>query len=70
MKRLVHKALLSMILTGGLFIGMVRGQEIKQRWITKMKNKYEGKRAGSGDAIRVSSEEVTLDEFEISAYHS
>ncbi len=32
-----------MILTGGLFIGMIRGQEIKQKWIAKMKNKYEEK---------------------------
>lgn len=59
-----------MILTGGLFIGIVRGQEIKQRWITKMKNKYEGKRVTSSDAVLVSSEEIMLDEFEISAYHS
>lgn len=66
MKRIVQKALLSMILTGGLFIGMVRGQEIKQRWITKMKNKYEGK----SDSKLVSQDEISLDEFEISAYHS
>lgn len=58
--------MLSMILTGGLFIGMVRGQEIKQRWITKMKNKYEGK----SESKLVSPEEISLDEFEISAYHS
>jgi hypothetical protein len=70
MKRLVHKALLSMILTGGLFIGMVRGQEIKQRWITKMKNKYEGNEKNTGDAKLMSPEEILLDEFEISAYHS
>ena len=58
-----------MILTGGLFIGMVRGQEIKQRWITKMKNKYEGNGA-KGDNKTVTPEEISLDEFEISAYHS
>ena len=68
MKQVVQKALLSMILTGGLFIGIVRGEEIKQRWITKMKSKYEGK--VKGDAILKSSEEIALDEFEISAYHS
>jgi hypothetical protein len=68
MKQVVHKALLSMILTGGLFIGIVRGEEIKQKWITKMKNRYEGK--AKGDAILKSSEEIALDEFEISAYHS
>ncbi|MBS1574572.1 MAG: hypothetical protein JST09_04645 [Bacteroidetes bacterium] len=69
MKRIVQKALLSMILTGGLFIGMVRGQEIKQRWITKMKNRYEGNGSQSDNKL-VSSEEISLDEFEISAYHS
>ncbi len=58
-----------MILTGGLFVGMVRGQETKQRWITKMKNKYEGNES-KGDSKFVSSEEISLDEFEISAYHS
>jgi len=58
-----------MILTGGLFIGMIRGQEIKQRWITKMKNKYEGN-GTKGDNKIVTPEEISLDEFEISAYHS
>lgn len=58
-----------MILTGGLFIGMVRGQEIKQRWITKMKNRYEGNGSQSDNKL-VNSEEISLDEFEISAYHS
>ncbi|MGC4037948.1 MAG: hypothetical protein QM764_18445 [Chitinophagaceae bacterium] len=67
MKRIAQKTLLSMILTGGLFVGMIRGQEIKQRWITKMKNKYEGNKVN--DSL-MASEEVSLDEFEISAYHS
>lgn len=69
MKRIVQKTLLSMILIGGLFIGMVRGQETKQRWITKMKNRYEGNRS-KGDSKLAGSEEISLDEFEISAYHS
>ena len=69
MKRLLHKLLLSMILTGGLFIGMIRGQEIKQRWIAKMKNRYEEKESRR-DLSSVTPEEISLDEFEISAYHS
>jgi len=69
MKRLLHKMLLSMILTGGLFIGMIRGQEIKQKWIAKMKNRYEEKESKS-NLKTANPEEVSLDEFEISAYHS
>ena len=58
-----------MILTGGLFIGMIRGQETKQKWIAKMKNRYEEKESKSNPKT-ASPEEVSLDEFEISAYHS
>jgi len=60
---------LSMILTAGLFIGMIRGQEIKQKWIAKMKNRYEEKKA-IGNPKNITPEEISLDEFEISAYHS
>jgi hypothetical protein len=69
MKRILQKILLSMILTGGLFIGMIRGQEIRQKWIAKMKNRYEEKQA-KGHLNTANPEEVSLDEFEISAYHS
>ena len=48
---------------------MIRGQEIKQKWIAKMKNRYEEKEA-KGNLVTASPEEISLDEFEISAYHS
>ena len=68
MKQLLRKVLLSMILSGGLFIGMVRGQEVKQKWIAKMKERYEGKESASSK-IATHTEEVMLDEYEISSYH-
>ena len=58
-----------MILTGGLFIGMIKGQEVKQRWIAKMKNRYEGSETAN-HKIPATPEEILLDEYEISAYHS
>ena len=58
-----------MILSGGLFIGMVRGQEVKEKWIAKMKNRCEGKEAANHKKI-AGAEEIMLDEFEISSYHS
>ena len=57
-----------MILSGGLFIGMVRGQEVKQKWIARMKDRYEGKGAANQKTIK-GPEEIMLDEFEISSYH-
>jgi len=69
MRPILHKILLSMILSGGLFIGMLKGQEVKQKWIAKMKDRYEGKEsANQKNALK--TEEVVLDEYEISSYHS
>lgn len=69
MKQLMHKMLFSLILSGGLFIGMVKGQEVKQKWIAKMKDRYEGKQTAN-HKTSANNDEVMLDEYEISAYHS
>ena len=69
MKQLVHKMLLSLILSGGLFIGMVKGQEVKQKWIAKMKDRYEGRQTAN-HKTPTNTGEVMLDEYEIAAYHS
>jgi hypothetical protein len=69
MKQMLHKTLLGMILAGGLIIGMVKGEEVKQRWIAKMKNRQEGKGTAS-QQLNETSDEIVLDEFEVSAYHS
>ncbi|HVZ56517.1 MAG TPA: hypothetical protein VG870_07650 [Chitinophagaceae bacterium] len=67
MKRIFYSFLLSMILVGGLFVGMVRGQEVRQRWVARMKTRYEERertRTSQGE------DQLMLDEFEMSAYHS
>jgi hypothetical protein len=69
MKQMLHKTLLGMILTGGLIIGMVKGEEVRQKWVAKMKSRHEGKEAAS-QANNGTPEEIMLDEYEISAYHS
>ncbi len=57
------------MLSGGLFIGMVKGQEVKQKWIAKMKDRYEGKESANHKNA-ANTGEVMLDEYEISSYHS
>ena len=63
MKRIFYSALLSAIVVGGLFVGMFKGQEGRQKWVAKMKNRNEEKKT---PRIR----EISLDDFEMSTYHS
>ncbi len=65
MKYINHKLLLASLVVSGLFIGIVKGQEARTRWVTKMKCRYEGKRAKPEKKLH----EVDLDDFEIASFH-
>ena len=67
MKRIFYKFMLTMIVFAGLMIGIVKGQEARQKWVSKKKNKYEHKHSASGQ--KAENLLVTLDEFEIATYH-
>ena len=69
MKRMIYKMPFSLILMTGMFIGMVKGQEVRQKWLSKMKNRYEEQRASSG-VIKHKRAEIMLDEIELATYHS
>lgn len=64
MKKIIYTALF----VAGLFIGIFKGQEVRQRWMAKMKNKAEDRKAVV--ATTETEVEVSLDEFEMTAYHS
>jgi hypothetical protein len=59
-----------MILLTGIFIGMVKGQEARQKWVNKKKIKYEAKRAYSNNMSSSEHLQVMLDEIEMATYHS
>jgi hypothetical protein len=67
MKRIFYKIMLTMIVFAGLMIGMVKGQEAKQKWISKKKSKYENRQSRISPEIQDSL--VILDEFEMATYH-
>lgn len=69
MKRMIYKMPFSLILMTGMFIGMVKGQEVRQKWLSKMKNLYEEQRASS-KIINHNRTEIMLDEIELATYHS
>lgn len=69
MKTMFYKFTFRLFLVGGIIIGIVKGQDAKQKWVTKKKIKYEARKANQKN-IGVDRSLVTLDEIEMSTYHS
>lgn len=66
MKRITHKIVIATIIVGGLFIGIVKGQEARSRWVTKMKTRHD---QGKFKEV-IPNNEVILDDFEIASFHN
>ncbi len=67
MKKIFYTTAGSMIVIAGLFIGMIKGQEVRQKWVAKKKNRQEEKRMAQ---VMPEVKEVELDDFEVAAFHS
>ena len=67
MRRIVYTLLFSMIMIAGLFIGMIKGQEVRNKWLSKMKFKHEERRESQKQLVKG---EIMLDEIEEATYHS
>jgi len=65
MKQINSKLFVAFIITSGLFVGFVKGQDAKNRWVSKMKARQENKKSGPDK----SKDEVPLDDFEIASFH-
>ena len=67
MRRIIYNLLFSMIMVAGLFIGMIKGQEVRNKLISKMKFKHEERKESQK---QVPKGEIMLDEIEEATYHS
>jgi hypothetical protein len=66
MKTIFYKLVFTAILVAGIFVGMMKGQEARQKWVSKKKIKYEKK-----TQVSTGNEQfVVLDEIEMATYHS
>lgn len=63
MKGMKRKIGLAFAIMVGTVIGAFRGEVAKQRYVSKAKNRYE-------QCNKIQHEEIVLDEFELSAYHT
>jgi hypothetical protein len=67
MKKIFYSMLLTMIVVAGLFIGMIKGSEVRNKWVSKMKFRYEEKKETKK---QIPKGGILLDEIEESTYHS
>ena len=54
---------------GGM-IGVVKGEEAKQKWVFKVKSKYENRRLMAERKSLARKGGVLLDDIELAAYHN
>lgn len=58
-----------LVITVGSVIGMVRGAQARQKWVFKMKNRYEEKRQLAEQKKLRRSGGVPLDDIELASFH-
>jgi len=56
--------------TVGGMIGVVKGEEAKQKWVFRMKSKYENRRLMAERKSIARKGGVLLDDIELAAYHN
>ncbi|HEY4109860.1 hypothetical protein [Puia sp.] len=57
------------IAVGGM-IGVIKGEEAKQKWVFRMKSKYENRRLMAERKLIARKGGVLLDDIELAAYHN
>jgi hypothetical protein len=65
MKQLNHKLFLAAIVVAGLFVGALKGQEARTRWVSKMKTRDTSRNLNTDRPAG----EVELDDFEMASFH-
>ncbi len=70
MKGVKNKMVVFLAVTIGGMIGVVKGEEAKQKWVFRMKSKYENRRLMAEKKSIARKGGVLLDDIELAAYHN
>jgi hypothetical protein len=70
MKGVKNKMVVFLAVTVGGMIGVVKGEEAKQKWVFRMKSKYENRRLMAEKKSIARKGGVLLDDIEMAAYHN
>jgi hypothetical protein len=69
MKRYRNRFLLFTAITVGGLIGVFKGEEAKQKWVFKVRSKYDNKRQIAERKSIAKKGGVLLDEIEMASFH-
>ncbi len=70
MKSFRNKMIIFTAVTIGGLIGLLNGEEAKQKWVFKIKSKYENKRLIAEKKSIARKGGVLLDDIEMASYHN
>ena len=70
MKGLKNKMVVFLAVTVGGMIGIIKGEEAKQKWVFRMKSKYENRRLIAERKSIARKGGVLLDDIELAAFHN
>jgi hypothetical protein len=70
MKGFKNKMVVFLAVSVGGMIGVVKGEEAKQKWVFRMKSKYENRRLMAERKSLARKGGVLLDDIELAAFHN
>ncbi len=70
MKKYRTKLIIFLALTIGTVIGTFKGEEAKQKWVFKIRTKYDNKRLMAERRSIARKGGVMLDDIELASYHN
>lgn len=69
MKQVNNRWIVLLAISIGTIIGIFKGSEAKQKWVFKIRNRYEEKRQLAEQKKLVREGRVALDDIEMAAFH-
>lgn len=69
MKKVNNKFVILLAIVVGTIVGIFKGSEAKQKWVFKIKNRYEEKRQLAEHKKLLREGGVALDDIELAAFH-
>ncbi len=69
MKGIKQKMVVFLAVTVGGMIGLIKGEEARQKWVFRMRSKYENRRLIAERKSIARKGGVLLDDIELAAYH-
>ena len=70
MKMFMNRTILVLAFTIGTLVGFFRGNEAKQKWVFKIKSRFDEKRQLAEQRRLMRDGGVALDDIEIAAFHN